>query len=58
MKGHLRQRGDAWELRAYAGVDPITGQLLIRTQILAAIGKVRLARLTTAQLDHFCARPR
>lgn len=24
MKGHLRKRGDAWELRAYAGVDPIT----------------------------------
>ena len=24
MRGHLRQRGDAWELRAYAGVDPVT----------------------------------
>jgi integrase len=24
MRGHLRKRGDAWELRAYAGVDPIT----------------------------------
>lgn len=24
MKGHLRKRGDAWELRAYAGIDPIT----------------------------------
>jgi len=32
--------------------------LLIRTQILPAIGKVRLARLTTAQLDHFYARLR
>jgi hypothetical protein len=26
MKGHLRQRGSAWELRAYAGVDPIRGR--------------------------------
>jgi integrase len=120
MKGHLRQRGDAWELRAYAGTDPTTGRqkyvtrtfrggkraaedalarlvievsggghaaqdatvgdlvrqwlelarpelspstvrgydLLIRTQIIPAIGKVRLARLTTAQLDHFYARLR
>lgn len=24
MKGHLRRRGSAWELRAYAGVDPVT----------------------------------
>ena len=23
MKGHLRQRGSAWDLRAYAGIDPI-----------------------------------
>ena len=24
MKGHIRRRGSAWELRAYAGLDPIT----------------------------------
>jgi integrase len=24
MRGHLRKRGDSWELRAYAGVDPVT----------------------------------
>jgi integrase len=24
MRGHLRKRGEAWELRAYAGVDPLT----------------------------------
>lgn len=24
MKGHLRRRGNAWELRAYAGIDPIS----------------------------------
>jgi len=24
MRGHLRQRGNSWELRAYAGMDPVT----------------------------------
>lgn len=24
MRGHLRKRGSAWELRAYAGIDPLT----------------------------------
>ncbi len=24
MRGHIRQRGDAWELRAYVGRDPVT----------------------------------
>ncbi len=24
MRGHLRQRGKSWELRAYVGVDPMT----------------------------------
>ena len=26
MKGHLRRRGNAWELRAYVGIDPITNR--------------------------------
>jgi integrase len=26
VKGHLRQRGNAWELRAYAGIDPVTNR--------------------------------
>jgi integrase len=26
MKGHLRKRGDAWELRVYVGTDPITNR--------------------------------
>jgi integrase len=26
MRGHLRKRGNAWELRAYAGIDPITNR--------------------------------
>ena len=24
MRGHIRRRGNAWELRAYAGIDPLT----------------------------------
>lgn len=26
MQGHVRQRGEAWELRAYVGRDPVTGR--------------------------------
>jgi integrase len=26
MRGHLRKRGEAWELRAYAGVDPVSNR--------------------------------
>lgn len=26
MKGFLRRRGDAWELRVYVGTDPVTGK--------------------------------
>ncbi len=26
MRGHLRKRGDAWELRVYAGIDPLTNR--------------------------------
>lgn len=26
MRGHLRKRGNAWELRAYAGTDPLTNR--------------------------------
>lgn len=32
MKGHLRKRGNAWELRAYAGRDPVTGREVYRTR--------------------------
>ena len=33
MKGHLRRRGNTWELRAYVGIDPIANrqQYLTRT---------------------------
>lgn len=26
MRGHMRQRGDVWELRVYVGRDPVTGR--------------------------------
>lgn len=32
MRGHLRKRGSSWELRAYAGVDPITKRPTYATQ--------------------------
>lgn len=32
MRGHLRRRGDAWELRAYAGRDPASGREIYRTR--------------------------
>jgi len=31
MKGHLRKRGASWELRAFAGRDPVTGREVYRT---------------------------
>lgn len=31
-RGHLRKRGDAWELRAYAGRDPVSNRELYRTR--------------------------
>src|SRR5216684_2864245 len=32
MPGHLRRRGDAWELRAFAGRDPISRREKYTTQ--------------------------
>ncbi len=32
MRGHLRKRGEAWELRAYAGRDPVSGRPIYRTR--------------------------
>ena len=26
MKGFIRRRGEAWELRVFLGVDPVTGR--------------------------------
>jgi len=50
MKGHLRQRGNAWELRAYVGVDPFTNRKKYLTRTFRG-GKREaeeaLARFTT-----------
>jgi integrase len=32
MKGHIRKRGESWELRAYAGRDPVSGREIYRTR--------------------------
>jgi len=32
MRGHLRRRGGAWELRAYAGRDPVSNREVYRTR--------------------------
>lgn len=32
MKGHVRRRGNSWELRAYVGVDPTTGRAKYQTR--------------------------
>lgn len=54
MRGHLRQRGNAWELRAYAGVDPITNRQKYVTRTFRG-GKrdaeEALARLVTEVSD-------
>ena len=36
MSGHMRQRGDAWELRVYVGRDPVTGQERYATRTIRA----------------------
>jgi integrase len=50
MKGHLRQRGNSWELRAYVGVDPLTNHQKYLTRTFRG-GKREaeeaLARFTT-----------
>jgi hypothetical protein len=32
VRGHLRKRGNGWELRAFAGHDPVTGRKIYRTR--------------------------
>jgi len=32
VRGHLRKRGDTWELRAYAGRDPVSNREMYRTR--------------------------
>ncbi len=51
MRGHLRKRGEAWELRVYLGRDPLTGRKRYETQTLRGVNKReaerRLASFTT-----------
>lgn len=48
-RGHIRQRGDRWELRVYAGTDPLTGR---ERRITRTVGGTRKAaeRALTALL--------
>jgi hypothetical protein len=36
MKGFIRQRGEAWELRVYLGADPVTGKQRYSTRTVRA----------------------
>lgn len=44
MKGSMRQRGSAWELRVYLGTDPVTGKQRYATKTVRA-GKREPQRL-------------
>ena len=48
MKGFMRQRGDAWELRVYLGRDPVTGKQRYASRTVRA-GK-RAAQLALANI--------
>lgn len=48
MKGHVRQRGDAWELRVYRGRDPLTRRPVYRTKTVRGVGKREAERLLAA----------
>ena len=48
MPGHLRQRGSAWELRAFAGRDPSSGRRIYSTRTFH--GTKRTAELELAKL--------
>ncbi|MDP9072470.1 MAG: site-specific integrase [Actinomycetota bacterium] len=44
MRGHLRRRADAWELRAYLGRDPVTGRKRYATRTIHGVGKRQAER--------------
>ena len=48
MKGHIRERGDAWEIRVYSGTDPVTGRKKYVTRTVR--GPRREADLALARL--------
>lgn len=45
MKGFMRQRGAAWELRVYLGADPVSGKQRYATKSVRGIGKREAQRL-------------
>jgi integrase len=48
LKGHIRERGDAWEIRVYSGTDPVTGRKKYVTRTVRGSRKeadLALARL-------------
>jgi integrase len=50
MRGHMRQRGDAWELRAFVGRDPVTGREKYKTRTFRGgkrAAEAELARFVT-----------
>ena len=46
MKGSMRQRGSAWELRVYLGADQVTGKQRYATRTVR-VGKREAQRLLT-----------
>ena len=48
MKGFMRQRGDAWELRVYLGHDPVTGKQRYASRTVR--GGKREAQRTLAEM--------
>lgn len=52
--GHVRQRGSSWELRAFAGRDPLTGRKVYATRTVRATGRKEAEKLLAgfvAELD-------
>lgn len=50
MSGHLRKRGEAWELRVYLGRDPVTGRKRYNTRTLRGVGKREAERQLAAMV--------
>ena len=48
MKGFMRRRGDAWELRVYLGIDPVTGKQRYATRTVR--GRKREAQRTLNEM--------
>lgn len=53
-RGHIRARGDAWELRVSAGSDPVTGRRRVVTRTIRGTRKQADQALTAllTELDH------